>query len=223
VIDAHGRWADAVRKVAASDGVPLLDLDRRSRDWIAALGPEASKAWYLHDPAIGLADDTHFHERGATAVACLVVAGLIELAQLRQDQTTRDTTCGVPADQAARHAAQRHPSVIRHADAQTVVQALAPHGGSGLSIASPLFADQPELDLVVRRRVLTSGASIGLHAHGKDEIYYVLSGHGELTLDGKAHQLVAGHAVLTRNGSSHSLRQTGSEPLVILILYRQAD
>lgn len=221
VVDAHGRWARAVRTLARAEHVALLDLDQRSRDWLAALGPEASKAWYLHDPAIGLADDTHFHARGAVQIACLVVGGLHELQLLRAEQLTRDTACGVPPDQAARHAAQRHPSVIRHAEVDTVLQTLGPHGGNGLSIASPLFADQPGLDLVVRRRVLTPGAAIGLHAHGKDEIYYVLSGNGELTLDGKAHQLVSGHAVLTRNGSAHSLRQTGSAALVLLIIYRK--
>lgn len=221
VSDTHDRWATAVRQVASTDGVPLLDLDQRSRDWLAALGPEASRAWYLHDPAIGLADDTHFHVRGASAMACLVAAGLIDLGLLQRAQTVRDTDCGVPPDQPVRRAAQAYPSVIRHADVGTVAQPLAPHGGSGLTVASSLFADQPALDLVVRRRVLTAGASIGLHAHGKDEIYYVLSGHGELTLDGKAHQLIEGHAVLTRDGSSHSLRQTGSAPLVILIIYRR--
>lgn len=219
VLDTHGRWGEAVRGLARAEQVALLDLDQRSRNWLAALGPEASKAWYLHDPAIGLADDTHFHERGAVQLACLVAAGLRELELLRPGQTTRDLDCGVPPDQAARHAAQRHASVIRHADVDTVLQPLGPHGGNGLSMASPLFADQPGLELVVRRRVLTPGAAIGLHAHGKDEIYYVLSGNGELTLDGKAHQLVAGHAVLTRDGSAHSLRQTGSAALVLLIIY----
>ena len=50
-------------------------------------------------------------------------------------------------------------------------------------------------------------------------MYYVLSGRGELTLDGEMHTVSAGTAILTRPGSSHSLKQTGTEDLVIIIAY----
>ena len=40
-----------------------------------------------------------------------------------------------------------------------------------------------------------------------------------MTLDGKPFDVGPGTAVLTRPGSSHSLRQTGSEDLVIMIVY----
>src|SRR5690606_29332415 len=66
--DSHGAWADAVRRVAAEQQVALVDLDAASRRWLAALGVDGSLAYYLHDPAIALADNTHFHRRGALAV-----------------------------------------------------------------------------------------------------------------------------------------------------------
>lgn len=220
-VDTHGAYAAAVRDVAAADKVALIDLAQRSMDWIEALGPEASKAYFLHDPVVGLADDTHFHHRGAIAVACLVVGDLIAQKLLPASIATRDVDCGVPADQRQRHAGQPLPSLIEHAERIAQVQ-IAPHGGDGITVASPFFKDAPGFGFAVRRRVLHQGASIGLHAHGKDEVYYVLSGRGELTLDGKAHAVVPGMAILTRDGSSHSLRQVGREDLAILIVYAQA-
>jgi quercetin dioxygenase-like cupin family protein len=50
-------------------------------------------------------------------------------------------------------------------------------------------------------------------------VYYVLSGAGELTLDGEKHSMAPGTAILMRPGSSHSLKQTGSDDLVIIIAY----
>ena len=62
---------------------------------------------------------------------------------------------------------------------------------------------------------------MGYHEQTEDEIYYVLSGKGEMTLDGKTVEVTPGTAVLTRTGSSHGLKQVGSEDLTILINYEQ--
>lgn len=218
--DSHTPYANAVRKLAAAEHLPLLDLTTLSMTYVAALGPDASKAYFMHDPAIGLVDDTHFTERGALAMACLVSGGLIELGVLSLADTIRDTDCALPDNIPARLASQSRPSLIEHADRIIAMQP-GPHGGQGLTLASPFFQNAPDLDLVFRRRVLRDGASIGLHAHGRDEIYYVLSGRAELTLDGKLHTLVPGSAVLTRDGSTHSLRQVGTEELAILIVYKK--
>jgi len=220
VTDHHAPYAAAMRALAVREHVPLLDLTTRSRDYIETLGPEASKAYYLHDPAIGLVDDTHFTERGALVMACIVSGGLIDLGLLRTSDTVRDTSCAVPTDVAARRTAQTRPSIIEHEDRITVQQP-GPHGGQGITTASPFFESAEDFALAFRRRVLRDGASIGLHAHGRDEVYYVLSGRGELVLDGKVHVLVPGTAVLTRDGSTHTLRQIGTEALAILIVYRK--
>lgn len=220
VTDHHGPYAAAMRTLATRERVPLLDLTKRSMDYVQALGPDASKAYYLHDPVIGLVDDTHFTERGALAMACIVSGGLIELGLLQTSDTRRDTSCAVPIDVDARKAAQTRPSIIEHEDRITVQQP-GPHGGQGITTASPFFEGAEDFALAFRRRVLRDGASIGLHAHGRDEVYYVLSGRGELVLDGKVHVLVPGMAVLTRDGSTHALRQIGTEALAILIVYRK--
>lgn len=221
VRDTHGDWAAAVRRLAGEESVPLIDLDAASRRWLQALGVDGSLAYYLHEPAIALADNTHFHRRGALAIACLVADALTAQQLVPAERKRRDTDCGVPADAAAPARPQAHPSLIEHLDLGALLQP-GPHGGDGPTIASPLFTSAPGLALALRRRVLLPGASIGLHAHGKDEIYLVLAGHGELTLDGQRHLLGPGHAVLTRDGSTHSLRQTGSEPLQLLIVFGKA-
>lgn len=77
--DTHGAYPDAVRRVAAEERVTLLDLEPRTRAWVAALGDEASKACFMWVAAgtcplhpDGRQDDTHLNVRGARAVARMV-------------------------------------------------------------------------------------------------------------------------------------------------------
>lgn len=79
-VDTHGDYARAVREVAAQEQVPLLDLERRSRELLSQMGPENSKRlydWvnpgeYEKCPA-GLKDDTHFNAFGASRMCDLAV------------------------------------------------------------------------------------------------------------------------------------------------------
>lgn len=96
------------------------------------------------------------------------------------------------------------------------------HNGGGQTVGYSFFSKVPKLGLVFRKRALKPGSGIGLHEQKEDEIYYVLSGTGTMTLDGKTVNVTPGTAVLTRTGSSHSLKQTGREDLVILINYEAA-
>jgi mannose-6-phosphate isomerase-like protein (cupin superfamily) len=104
-------------------------------------------------------------------------------------------------------------------DADVAVEQPGPHEGTGVTTAYPFFADLKDLRLVFRKRALHPGASIGVHPQEDDEIYYVISGAGEYTLDGKKTAVSTGTALLTRRGSTHGLRQTGKEDLVVLITY----
>ena len=101
------------------------------------------------------------------------------------------------------------------------VQQPGPHEGKGTTTAYPFFEQAEGFDIVFRERALHRGASIGEHRNDKDEIYYVLSGRGELTLDGHVREVAAGDAILTRNGSTHALAQAGDEDLVIIVVYRK--
>jgi mannose-6-phosphate isomerase-like protein (cupin superfamily) len=95
------------------------------------------------------------------------------------------------------------------------------HNGGGQTVGYSFFRSVKDLKLVFRKRALKPGSGIGHHVQAEDEIYYVLSGRGTITLDGKTMEIGPGTAVLTRTGSSHALRQTGAEDLVILINYEQ--
>jgi mannose-6-phosphate isomerase-like protein (cupin superfamily) len=108
--------------------------------------------------------------------------------------------------------------IIEH-DADVAKAEPGTHNGGGDTIGYSFFAKVPNLKLIFRKRALHPGSGIGLHTQTEDEIYYVLSGRGTMTLDGKSVDITPGTAVLTRTGSSHSLKQVGSEDLVILINY----
>lgn len=115
---------------------------------------------------------------------------------------------------------ERGGYVIEH-DASVATPQPGPHGGGGETVGYSFFADTPELNLVFRKRVLKPGAAIGYHEQREDEIYYVLSGRGRMTLDGQSVDVGPGTAILTRTGSSHGLTQVGTDDLVILINYEQ--
>ena len=107
-------------------------------------------------------------------------------------------------------------------DATVATSEPGPHNGGGQTVAYSFFRSTPGLKLVFRKRVLKPGSGIGYHEQREDEIYYVLSGRGQMTLDGKPVDVGPGTAILTRTGSSHGLKQVGTDDLVILINYEQA-
>ena len=129
---------------------------------------------------------------------------------------------GFASGSAATHFRPASGVVIEH-DSLVARREPGPHGGGGETTAYPFFSDAPGLALVFRKRALHRGAAIGYHRNDADEIYYVLSGRGELTVDGVKREVGAGTAILTRPGSSHGLRQVGTEDLVILIDYLNKD
>lgn len=74
------------RRVAKEYGVPMIDLNLKTRDFVTMLGDEASKPYYRwvnpgEDPTKpeGLKDDTHLMEKGARQVAYFVAEGLKDL------------------------------------------------------------------------------------------------------------------------------------------------
>ena len=77
-------WSQQVRKLAAEEKVPLIDLEALSGAWIQKLGEAGSKPYYLHytpeDHAAGfpkgIDDDTHFSEIGGRAIARIVARRL---------------------------------------------------------------------------------------------------------------------------------------------------
>ena len=79
-------YVEEVRRVAKEMKVPLIDLNRKSRELVQQLGPEASKQLYVYiEPGKftklpkGKKDDTHLSAEGATAIAQLAGEGLREI------------------------------------------------------------------------------------------------------------------------------------------------
>ena len=110
--------------------------------------------------------------------------------------------------------------IIEH-DADIAKEEPGTHNGGGMTTGFSFFARVPNLKLVFRKRSFHPGSGVGLHEQKEDEIYYVLSGRGTMTVDGKSFDVEPGTAVLTRPGSSHGLKQTGTDDLVIMINYEQ--
>lgn len=106
-------------------------------------------------------------------------------------------------------------------DADIAVTEPGTHNGGGQTVGYSFFKKVPRLALVFRKRALKPGSGIGYHEQKEDEIYYVLSGRGSMTIDGKSFGVGPGDAVLTRPGSSHGLKQVGADDLVIMINYEQ--
>jgi mannose-6-phosphate isomerase-like protein (cupin superfamily) len=119
---------------------------------------------------------------------------------------------------AAQQPAARGGYIIER-DGEVAATQPGPHKGGGQTVGYSFFAKVPKLNLVFRKRALKPGSGIGYHEQNEDEIYYVLSGRGVMTLDGKDVAVGPGTAILTRPGSSHGLKQVGNEDLVIMINY----
>jgi len=104
-------------------------------------------------------------------------------------------------------------------DADVAKSEPGPHSGPGQTVGHVFFDKTPNLHFSFRKRVLKPGAGIGYHEQHEDEVYYVLSGRGVMTLDDKPYDVTPGTAILTRTGSSHGLKQVGGEDLVVIITY----
>ncbi len=95
-----------------------------------------------------------------------------------------------------------------------------PHGAIGTSTAYRISdAVPPPRAMEFRRRVLHPGAAIGAHPIAHDEVYYVLSGRGEVVSDGVTAVLEPGMAAYLWKGAVVGIRQLGEDPLDLIVSY----
>ncbi len=67
--------------------------------------------------------------------------------------------------------------------------------------------------------VLPPGATVGRHHHqNTEEIYYVLGGHGQMTVGSETREVTAGDAIFIPRGAPHTLQNTGRELMTILLV-----
>jgi len=88
----------------------------------------------------------------------------------------------------------------------------------GSRIRSILDAsNSPVRNQSLAEATLPPGTSTTKHRHLKsEEIYYILSGHGLMTVGGETQEVMPHDAVLTPPGTPHELANTGGDPLVFL-------
>ena len=112
------------------------------------------------------------------------------------------------------------PAMVVIDEAATVREEAPPHGAIGMSTAYRISDSVPApRSFEFRKRTLHVGAAIGVHPIDHDEIYYVLSGTGVVHSDGEEKELKAGTAAWLYKGAKVGIRQTGHEPLVLIIAY----
>lgn len=94
-----------------------------------------------------------------------------------------------------------------------------PHGAIGTSTAYRISDAVPGRTMEFRKRVLHPGAAIGLHPLAHDEVYYVLSGEGEVQSGAERRRLGPGMAAYLYDGATVGIRQLGKAPLVLIVSY----
>jgi mannose-6-phosphate isomerase-like protein (cupin superfamily) len=124
------------------------------------------------------------------------------------------TACASPLEPPA-----SAPPMVVIDEASVVREEPPPHGAIGLSTAYRISDVVPNRNMEFRKRSLHPGAAIGAHVIAHDEVYYVLSGEGVVLSDGVEAKLTPGMAAYLYTGASVGIRQTGAEPLVLIISY----
>lgn len=98
-----------------------------------------------------------------------------------------------------------------------------PHDGLGTTTVYPYFDHGETKLLAFRKRILHPGSTIGLHPmEPEEEVYYVISGKGRFTANGKVMDVGPGTAILMRRGAVVALEPSGKEDLVMFIAYPRA-
>jgi putative monooxygenase len=66
--------------------------------------------------------------------------------------------------------------------------------------------------------MLPPGRSVTPHHHNQlEEIYYILSGHGTMTVGDEKREVSAGDAIYVPRGHKHTLENTGVETIRLLV------
>lgn len=112
------------------------------------------------------------------------------------------------------------PPMVVIVEADTRREEPPPHGAIGMSTAFRISDAVPApRTMEFRRRVLHPGAAIGEHPINHDEVYYVLSGRGEVVSNGVRAMLEPGMAAYLHCGAVVGIAQVGEGPLDLIISY----
>jgi mannose-6-phosphate isomerase-like protein (cupin superfamily) len=142
-----------------------------------------------------------------------ILPGRLKVAR----QTMRITT--IPAILALTGAAWAAPAAVIVDEKTVLREEPPPHGEIGMSTAYRISDAVPNRTMEFRKRILHVGAAIGVHPIAHDEVYYVLSGEGELTSAGAVTKLTPGLTAYLFNGDQVGIKQVGAQPLALIISY----
>lgn len=96
------------------------------------------------------------------------------------------------------------------------------HEGSPMRIQWHFF-ERTRLPVAVQTWELPPGGVEGMHAHPEDdpleELYLVVDGQATMSVDGESYHLGPGDSVLAPVGSQHDVRNTGTGPLKLVIVW----
>ncbi|GHC72014.1 cupin domain-containing protein [Limoniibacter endophyticus] len=98
-----------------------------------------------------------------------------------------------------------------------------PHGHIGTSTGFRLTANIPQRTMEFRKRILHQGSAIGAHLIDHDEVYYVVSGEGEVHSNDETRRLSAGSMAYLYSGDVVGIHQLGDAPLELIISYPLAE
>jgi mannose-6-phosphate isomerase-like protein (cupin superfamily) len=111
----------------------------------------------------------------------------------------------------------------KQSDSTDVQLREAIHGGDGVIRVRAFFKGQSCTGVNFHVWELAPGVSEGNHVHAGDdnyeETYYFLQGRGVLWIEGEDVPVQAGDAVLVPPDVDHGFRNTGDEPLRLVLLF----
>ena len=85
------------------------------------------------------------------------------------------------------------------------------------------FRENSRLPVAVQAWELPPGGVEGMHTHHQDapldELYFLLDGQAEMTVDEQRYTLRRGDAVLAPAGSAHELRNSGECKAKVLVIW----
>lgn len=95
------------------------------------------------------------------------------------------------------------------------------HGGEGPIVSQTLFGPDDfsgAWDFAMRL-TLPPASSIGLHQHGNDEeMYIVLSGKGEISLEDETYPATTGDMILNKPKGKHQFKNNSDKDVVLLVI-----
>lgn len=107
-------------------------------------------------------------------------------------------------------------------DAEVMRVEPGPHAGAGETTAYRYFDEVSDALVIFRKRALHPGASIGMHVLKHDEVYYIVSGRGLLTVDDTQREVGPNTAIFMHEGADVGIKQIGADDLVVIVSYPPA-